>query len=38
MSYAKKGEKVEAMMIYNKIKDHDEASSAKLLQIINSSK
>jgi tetratricopeptide (TPR) repeat protein len=38
MSYAKKGKKVEAMMIYNKIKDHDEASSAKLLKIINSSK
>ena len=34
MSYAKKGEKAEAMMIYNKIKDHDQASSEKLLKII----
>jgi tetratricopeptide (TPR) repeat protein len=34
MSYAKKGEKAEAMTIYNKIKDHDEATSATLLKII----
>jgi tetratricopeptide (TPR) repeat protein len=34
MSYAKKGEKAEAMIIYNKIKDHDKVASDKLLKII----
>lgn len=34
MSYAKKGDKVEAMMIYNKIKDHDKVTSDNLLEII----
>ena len=34
MSLAKKGDKAEAMVVFNKIKDHDEASSDKLLKII----
>jgi len=34
MSYAKKGEKADAMTIYNKIKDHDKVTSDKLLKII----
>jgi len=35
MSYAKKGEKAEAMKIYNKIKGHDKQTSDKLLKIID---
>jgi tetratricopeptide (TPR) repeat protein len=34
MSYAKKGDKAEAMKIYNKIREYDKPTSDKLLQII----
>lgn len=34
MSYAKKGDKVEAMKIYNEIREYDKTTSDKLLQIV----
>lgn len=34
MSYAKKGDKAEALKIYNKIREHDKTASDRLLKII----